>query len=227
MNNLKILRKRKGVVQAEIADYLGVTRSSYTQYESGKRGLSSEMLTKLSDYFGVSIDVILGREEIEPFGREIVVKPVPDFEDEVSLPIVASLQCGYGMSGEPMTIIGHHAVPKSYLKKYGKEIVLVYANGHSMLPTIRPGDLMVCYPGSAWDDGIIAVININDSDTVKRIYRAADGGIDLIPDNTKYKMMHFTPEEIRDYQITVLAHVVTTIPPEIHPVPRRRNPAQE
>ena len=222
MNNLKLLRKRKGVLQNEVADYLGVSRTSYTQYESGARSMNPDVLLKLSDYFGVSIDMILGREDItEEFGRPIVEQPVPEFEDEVFIPIVASLVCGYGQAGEPYTVVGKHAVPKSYIKKYGKEIVLNYASGSSMIPTIRPGDLMVCYPSSWWDDGMIVIVNVNDSDTVKRIYRAADGGIDLIPDNPRYKAMHYTKEEIEDYQIHVLAHVLTTIPPEIKPIPRR------
>lgn len=221
MNNLKVLRKRKGVSQQDIADYLGVARSAYGFYETGRRDMNTDILQKLSDYFDVSIDVILGREDIQDFGRQIIEKPVPVFEDEISLPIVASLQCGYGHPGEPFTVIGYHDVPKSYIKKYGKEIVLTYARGSSMIPTIRPGDLMVCYPSSWWDDGMIVVINIDDDDTVKRIYHAADGGIDLIPDNPAYRMKHFTKKDIEDNSITVLAHVLTTIPPDIVPIPRR------
>lgn len=224
MKNIRLLRKRMGLSQKEMANLVGVTVSAYNMYETGARTMSQDILKKLSEIHGVSTDVILDLTDIsvETFGRQIVEKPVPDFEDEVYLPIVASLQCGYGMSGEAMTVIGKHAVPKSYIKKYGKEIVLIYANGMSMLPTIRPGDLLVCYPGNMWDDGLIVVINVNDSDTVKRIYHAPDGGIDLIPDNREYKMMHFSPAEIKDYRITVLAHVLTTIPPDIHPVPRRQ-----
>lgn len=222
MNNLKVLRKRKGVSQNEIADILGVTRSAYGMYEQGSRSMNPDVLAKLSDYFDVSIDAILGREEINgSFGRKIIEKPVPVFEDDVMLPIVASLRCGYGAAGEPYNVVGKHPVSKSYIQKYGKEIVLNYASGESMIPTIRPNDLMVCYPGTWWDDGMIVIVNVNDSDTVKRIYHADDGGIDLIPDNAKYAMVHYSPQEIKEYQIKVLAHVLTTIPPEITPIPRR------
>ena len=222
MNNLKILRKRKGVSQKVVAEYLGVANSAYNMYETGARSMNPDILAKLSDYFGVSIDTILGRESVtEPFGRQIVEQPVPVFEDEVMLPIVASLRCGYGASGEPYVTIGEHGVPKSFVKKYGREIVLNYASGESMIPTIRPNDLMVCYPSSWWDDGMIVIVNVNDSDTVKRIYHAKDGGIDLIPENPNYASMHYTPEQVKEYKIAVLAHVLTTIPPEITPIPRR------
>lgn len=63
------------------------------------------------------------------------------------------------------------------------------AEGNFMLPAIRPSDQLICIPRDAWRDGNIVVIDINDADTIKRIYRAKDGGIDLIPDNKQFKSM--------------------------------------
>ena len=222
MNTLKILRKRKGVGQVEVAELLGVTRAAYSMYETGTRTMNPDVLAKLSDYFGVSIDMILGREDIaDVSGKEIVIKPEIEYEDEVLLPVVASLNCGYGVAGEPYTIIDRQKVPKSYKTRYGDGLVLNYATGDSMFPTIKSGDLMLCYPGDMWDDGTIVILNINGSDTVKRIYHAYDGGIDLIPDNKKYKIIHYTQKDIEDLQISVLGHVITVMPKEFTPIPRR------
>lgn len=222
MNNLKILRNRKGASQKEMAEYLDVSKSAYNMYESGSRSMNPDILSKLSDYFGVSIDVILGREDLgEMPAREIVVKPEIAYEDEVLIPVVASLHCGYGVSGDPYTVIDYQKVPKSFKTRYGDNLVLNYATGDSMFPTIRSGDLMLCYPDSIWDDGTIVVIYINGSDTVKRIYHALDGGIDLIPDNPKFKSVHYSPKDIEDLQIAVLGHVITVLPKEFEPIPRR------
>jgi transcriptional regulator with XRE-family HTH domain len=221
MKKLKLLRKQKGLSQAETAELLGITQSAYSRYESGQRQPDLDILKKIAKIYNVSVDDLLIQPPEETFGRQIVEQPVPVFEDEVMLPIVASLRCGYGASGEPYVTIGEHGVPKSFVKKYGREIVLNYASGESMIPTIRPNDLMVCYPSSWWDDGMIVIVNVNDSDTVKRIYHAKDGGIDLIPENPNYASMHYTPEQVKEYKIAVLAHVLTTIPPEITPIPRR------
>ena len=223
MSNLKLLRKRKGVTQKEIAEYLGVTTSAYGMYETGARSINTDVLAKLSDYFDVPIDVILGRGTVDWMDvKEIVVKPEIEYEDEVWIPVVASLHCGYGSAGEPYTVIDRQKVPKSYKARYGDDLVLNYATGDSMFPTIKSGDLMLCYPGNMWDDGTIVILNVNGSDTVKRIYHAVDGGIDLIPDNTKYKIIHYTPEDIRDLQIAVLGHVITVMPKEFAPIPRRK-----
>jgi SOS-response transcriptional repressor LexA len=216
MNNLKILRKRKDVSQQEVADYLGVSRGAYGFYETGTRAMNPDVLAKLSDYFGVYIDAILGRENVtEPFGKPIEVKPEIVAEDEVMIPVVASLRCGFGYQGEPYTILKKIPVPKSYVSRWGKDIVAVEAVGKSMIPTIQPGSYLIVVPGSAWEDRWIVVADVNDSDTIKRIFRSGDDGIDLIPDNEKYRLMHFSPEDIKDYQITVLGHVVKAISPDL------------
>lgn len=229
MNKLKELRKEKNISQQAIADLIGVTRQAYGYYESGARKPDPLTLSKIADVLGVSVDAILGRgdDAAEPsgqvsFGRPIQVKLEPEFESEAFLPIVASLRCGFGSSGEPFIVIGKKAVPVSYIKKWGSDIVLNEAVGDSMSPTIRPHDLMVCCPGDWWDDGMVVIANVNDSDTVKRIYRADDGGIDLVPDNPDYRAMHYSPADMTDLKITILAHVLTTIPPDIQPIPRKK-----
>ena len=217
MNNLKVLRKRKGVSQKDMAEFLGVAHSAYNMYETGARSMNPDVLTKLSDYFGVSIDVILGRENIiENFGRQVEVKPEIMVEDEIMIPVVASLRCGFDHSGDPYAILKRIPVPKSYINRWGKDIVAVEAIGKSMLPTIQPGALLIVVPGDAWLDDWIVVADVNDSDTVKRIYRNNDdGGIDLIPDNEKFKPMHLSPKEIKDYQVHILGRVVKAISPDL------------
>ena len=212
MNNLKLLRKRKGVLQSEVADFLGVSRTSYTQYETGKRGLSAEMLSKLSDYYEVSIDTILGRDnETLSFGKQIKIEPELVAEDEILIPVVASLRCGFGRSGEAI-YKEEKPVPKSYVKRWGKDIVYYKAVGESMLPVIVPGDLLITVPGNAWEDGWIVVVDVNDSDTIKRIYRADDGGINLVPENMKrFQTMHLTPDDMKTFNVSVLGHVVKAI----------------
>lgn len=212
MNNLKMLRKRKGVSQKAMAEFLGVAHSAYNMYETGARSMNPDILAKLSDYFGVSIDAILGRENItEPFGKKIEVIPEMVAEDEILIPVVASLRCGFGRSGEA-TFRERKPVPKSYVARWGKDIVYYEAVGESMLPTITPGDLLVTVPGSVWEDGWIVVVDINDSDTIKRIYRTPDGGINLVPDNIQhYTTMHLTPTDLKTYNVAILGHVVKAI----------------
>lgn len=58
---LKQLREQSRLSQKDVADYLGITRQAVASYELAKREPDYEILKKLADYFGVSVDYILGR----------------------------------------------------------------------------------------------------------------------------------------------------------------------
>ncbi len=62
MQRLIELRLALGVSQRMIAEYLGVTNQTYSNYETGKREPSREMVLRLADYFDVTTDYLLGRE---------------------------------------------------------------------------------------------------------------------------------------------------------------------
>ena len=61
-NNLQLLRKRKGRSQGELAEFLGTTRSSLSGYETDSNEPGFEILVKLSDYFGISTDILLRKD---------------------------------------------------------------------------------------------------------------------------------------------------------------------
>ena len=58
------LRKEKGVTQEQIADYLGVSPQAISKWENGSYP-NGDLLPRLADYFGVSIDYLYGREKKE------------------------------------------------------------------------------------------------------------------------------------------------------------------
>jgi transcriptional regulator with XRE-family HTH domain len=65
-NNLKLLRKRVRRSQEEVAQDLGLTRSTYSGYENGVAQPSLEVLVSFSDYFKVSIDDLV-RKDFETY----------------------------------------------------------------------------------------------------------------------------------------------------------------
>lgn len=73
MNKLTFYRTQKGVSQQTVADYLGISRQAYSNYEAGNREASYETLLQLAEYFDTSVDAILGRESTSPV--------VPSVED--------------------------------------------------------------------------------------------------------------------------------------------------
>lgn len=57
------LRVDHDKTQQEIADMLGCQREVYRRYEKGTRTIPVEFLIKLSRYYGVSVDYILGESD--------------------------------------------------------------------------------------------------------------------------------------------------------------------
>jgi transcriptional regulator with XRE-family HTH domain len=64
---LSELRKRRGLGQADLAEYLKITRQAYSSYETAKREMDFESLCKIADFYNVTTDYLLGRYDIKPF----------------------------------------------------------------------------------------------------------------------------------------------------------------
>ena len=62
MEKLLFLREQLNVTQRAVADYIGLSRQAYAHYEFGDRYPDLKTLCKLADFFGVSVDYLLGRE---------------------------------------------------------------------------------------------------------------------------------------------------------------------
>ena len=57
-DNIRILRANAGFTQNNLAQFLQVDQSLISKVEKGERGLSAEMVEKLADLFGVSVEQI-------------------------------------------------------------------------------------------------------------------------------------------------------------------------
>lgn len=61
--NLRILRKKSGLTMKQLGEKIGVAESTISLYEKGTREPDNATLFKLADYFGVSVDYLLGRTD--------------------------------------------------------------------------------------------------------------------------------------------------------------------
>ena len=73
---LKELRMRKGYSQQDLASKIGLSKSSISMYEVGAREPSLEVLELVGDFFNVTTDYLLGKEDgsvyyLDPEAAEI------------------------------------------------------------------------------------------------------------------------------------------------------------
>jgi transcriptional regulator with XRE-family HTH domain len=69
--NIKLLRKRLKMSQEEVAQALSWTRSTYSGYENGVAHPSLEGMVQLSDFYKVSIDVLLKKDFSQLVEKEL------------------------------------------------------------------------------------------------------------------------------------------------------------
>ncbi len=60
---LKLLRTERKVQQKELAEYLGISIRGYQFYESETNEPSISVLTALANFYGVTIDYLVGRTD--------------------------------------------------------------------------------------------------------------------------------------------------------------------
>ena len=67
---IRNLRIDNDYTQKQIAEYLNVRQNTYSQYELGILNYPIEVILKLADFYGVSVDYLLGRtSRKEPYPK--------------------------------------------------------------------------------------------------------------------------------------------------------------
>ena len=68
---IRDLREDRDLKQKDLAAYLQVHQTSYSDYELGRSNIPVAVLHKLADYYQVSIDYLLGRtDEKKPYPKK-------------------------------------------------------------------------------------------------------------------------------------------------------------
>lgn len=62
-NNLKKLRKERGMTQLALQMQTGIEQALISKYENGERIPPTETLIVLADFFNTNIDYLLGRTD--------------------------------------------------------------------------------------------------------------------------------------------------------------------
>lgn len=196
MHILKRLREARGLLQKDVAAYLGVDRTTYVKYERGDSEPNFQILDKLASFFDVSVDYLLNRD---------TPSPVQAPSTGVIIPVL-----GHVIAGIPIEaiedIIDYEEISKA-MAAQGEHFALK-VKGDSMEPKISEGDVVIVRKQSDVNSGDIAVVLVNgDEATVKRIKKRPEGLL-LSPFNPSYEPMLYTNEDIAKLPVTILGRVV-------------------
>lgn len=62
---IRDLREDNDLNQTQVANVLNCSQRTYSYYESGGHDIPTETLIKLADFYGVSVDYLLGRTDVK------------------------------------------------------------------------------------------------------------------------------------------------------------------
>ncbi len=60
---LRDLREDSDLTQTALAKMLGMSQTGYSKYETGENDVPTQILIKLADFYGTSVDYLLGRTD--------------------------------------------------------------------------------------------------------------------------------------------------------------------
>lgn len=62
-SRIRDLREDRDLKQQDLADYLNCSQVCYSRYENGQRDIPLETISKIADFYNVSVDYLLNRTD--------------------------------------------------------------------------------------------------------------------------------------------------------------------
>lgn len=181
MNRLKLLREEKNMTQAEIAQLIGVTSQAYGLYENGKRDISTENLKKLSNFFGVTTDYIVGNSNERTSNVEY------DLSQRVFLiPVVGKIPAGEPILADENIECYYPISPDWYGVTSPDNLFFLKVVGDSMNNIIENGSIILVRKQDFAENGdiVVALVNGDNEATLKEFEQINNNLIVLKPNSS-------------------------------------------
>lgn len=191
--NLQSLRKNKKISQQKLADYLGVSRSTVAMWETSANEPDIHTIAKMAGFFGVPIAILLGVDEV----RQTI--------GSVRVPVLGCVQAGIPIDAIE-EIIDYEEIPESMAQN--GEYYALQVKGDSMEPKMSSGDVVIVRKQDTVITGDIAIVLVNGHEATIKKVSITPTGIMLIPFNSAYVPIHYSPEEIETLPVRILGKVV-------------------
>ncbi len=187
---LKELRKRDHISQQQLAAFLGVAQSTIAMWEKGKNNPEYSSLVKIAEFFSVGSDYLTGHQSIKTAYR---------------IPVLGYVRAGIPTEAvEEVLDYEDVVLTENELKNF----FALRIKGDSMSPRMMEGDTVIVKKQADFTSGDICVALVGGGDaTVKKIIKK-DTGIILVPLNSFYEPLFFTPEEVSSCPVTIIGKVV-------------------
>ncbi len=82
-NRIRDLREDRDLRQSDLAERTGLDQRTISNYETGKTSPDAYALIKLADFFGVSIDYLVGRVKYDYYTNEKKIQAIDKIQKQL------------------------------------------------------------------------------------------------------------------------------------------------
>ena len=173
---VKARRLSRNLTRKQLGELVGVSESAIGLIETGKRSPSEETTQALADAFNIPVWAIrYSNDEMRPIVDNII--DLSDLHTQ-KIPLLGEVAGGEPIPAEESFDVW---VEGPINAQYALRV-----KGHSMEPNYMDGDIVYIHQVPDVSDGQVAVVLMDDSATLKRVYHQ-DTGLLLMSDNPAFK----------------------------------------
>lgn len=183
---LKDLRNQKKISQQQLANNIGVSRSTVAMWENGNSQPDNEMLLKLSAYFSVSVDYLLGNTA----------------NNALRIPVLGTITAGIPLEAIE-DIADYEEIPQEWARG-GNEFFALKIKGDSMLPEYRSGDVIIFKKQNSCDNNEDCAVMVNGYDATFKRIEWLENGVILKPLNPSFETKFYSNEEIENLPVKII-----------------------
>lgn len=190
---IKDLRAKHDLTLEQIAQQVGVGRSTVRKWETGQiQNMRRDKIAKLAAALHTTPEYLMGWDSpsLDPLPANII--PMPEMR---KIPLVGTIACGEPILAQE-NIEEYISIPKELAGDFA-----LTCKGDSMINArIFDGDIVYIRQQDTVENGEIAAVLIDNEATLKRV-RLFDDHISLEPENPMYKPFVYWNEEMNTVRI--------------------------
>lgn len=187
MNNTTVYRVSKAT---------GIPGSTFTDWKNGRSSPKSDKLRKIADFFGVSLDLLLGTD----LGKSSEIAGYMSVKARKMVPIIGEIRAGSPIITD-QTLLGREFADVDNVDDY----FYLKVRGDSMKNCgIIDGSLVLFHKQSYAESGdIVACLVDGDSATIKRFVQEGRR-VMLKPENTDYSPIKLSTDDFESGSARIL-----------------------
>ena len=198
-NQLKELRVLKRVSQQDVANSLCVSRQVYNNYELGKREPDYATIMKLSNYFGVTIDYLLGKTDASNKSKQLS----ESLNNAIRIPVLGRIPAGLPVEAIE-DVLDFEEVPADW-GRGGREYFALLIKGNSMWPKYLEKDIVLFQKADDCDSGNECAVIVNgDEATFKKVIKQSNGIVLQPLNTTDFMPVFYSNDEVESLPVQVI-----------------------